>query len=78
MRRQPRLAGAYAVGRPLQRLPPRFDVGPKPRQVPSRAELLRRLARTDDAAAAYRRALELEPPGAERAHVARRLADLAG
>ena len=38
---EPRLAGAYAVGRPLQRLPPRFDVGPKRRQVLSRAELLR-------------------------------------
>ena len=55
---------------------PRMDRWP--RLHVARAELLRRLARTDDAAAAYRRALELEPPGAERAHVARRLADLTG
>jgi RNA polymerase sigma-70 factor, ECF subfamily len=55
---------------------PRMDRWP--RLHVARAELLRRLARTDDAAAAYRRALELEPPGAERAHVARRLADLSG
>jgi RNA polymerase sigma-70 factor, ECF subfamily len=55
---------------------PRMDSWP--RLHVARAELLRRLARTDDAAAAYRRALELEPPGAERAHVARRLADLTG
>jgi RNA polymerase sigma-70 factor (ECF subfamily) len=55
---------------------PRMDRWP--RLHVARAELLRRLARTDDAAAAYRRALELEPQGAERAHVARRLADLTG
>jgi RNA polymerase sigma-70 factor (ECF subfamily) len=53
---------------------PRMDRWP--RLHVARAELLRRLARVDDAAAAYRRALELEPDGAERAHVARRLASL--
>jgi RNA polymerase sigma-70 factor, ECF subfamily len=53
---------------------PRMDRWP--RLHVARAELLRRLGRTDDAAAAYRQALALEPPGAERAHVAGRLADL--
>jgi RNA polymerase sigma-70 factor, ECF subfamily len=42
----------------------------------ARAELLRRLDRRDDAAAAYRLALELEPPAPERAFIARRLAEL--
>ncbi len=53
---------------------PRMDRWPRLHL--ARAELLRRLARADDAVAAYRRALELEPAGAERAHVTRRLADL--
>jgi RNA polymerase sigma-70 factor, ECF subfamily len=49
-----------------------------PRLHVARAELLRRLGRRDDAAAAFRTALELEPPMAERASIVRRLGDLAG
>ena len=44
----------------------------------ARADLLARLGRTDESAAAYRRALELEPPEAERRHIRRRLQSLAG
>lgn len=43
----------------------------------SRAELLRRLDRTEEAAAAYRRALELVEDVAERRHLERRLGELA-
>jgi RNA polymerase sigma-70 factor, ECF subfamily len=42
----------------------------------ARAELLRRLDRRDEARAAYARALELAPDGAERRHLERRLAGL--
>ena len=42
----------------------------------ARADLLRRLGRTDEAAAAYRRALELVAQPAERAFLERRLADV--
>ena len=42
----------------------------------ARADLLRRLGRSDDAAAAYRRALELTPRPLERAFLERRLAEL--
>jgi RNA polymerase sigma-70 factor (ECF subfamily) len=41
----------------------------------TRAELLRRLGRPQDAAAAYRRALELDPSDAERRFLERRLAE---
>jgi RNA polymerase sigma-70 factor (ECF subfamily) len=58
---------AVAHHRQLQRWP-RLHV--------ARAELLRRLGRRDDAAAAFRTALELEPPAAERASIVRRLAEL--
>ena len=44
----------------------------------ARAELLRRVGRATDAAAAYRAALELEPAAPERAFIARRLRDLQG
>ena len=40
-----------------------------------RADLLRRLGRTADAAAAYRAALALGPPPAEREFLTRRLAE---
>ena len=43
----------------------------------TRGELLRRLGRTDEARAAYRRALELSPDDAERRLLERRLAELA-
>jgi RNA polymerase sigma-70 factor (ECF subfamily) len=49
-----------------------------PRLHVARAELLRRLDRVDDAAAAFRTALELDPTAAERASIARRMAHLAG
>lgn len=42
----------------------------------ARADLLRRLDRLEEAAAAYRLALQLEPPPAERAFIARRLREL--
>ncbi len=42
----------------------------------ARAELLRRLGRTDDAAAAYRAALALEPTTPEQAFIGRRLREL--
>jgi RNA polymerase sigma-70 factor, ECF subfamily len=42
----------------------------------TRAELLRRLERTEDARAAYGRALELDPSAAERRFLERRVADL--
>ncbi len=42
----------------------------------TRADLLRRLGRDDDARAAYRRALELTQPGPERRFLETRLADL--
>jgi len=44
----------------------------------TRAELLRRLDRTDEARAAYRRALELAPDEPERRLMARRLEELGG
>ncbi len=44
----------------------------------ARADLLGRLGRTDESIAAYRRALELEPPEAERRHIRRRLHFLTG
>jgi RNA polymerase sigma-70 factor, ECF subfamily len=44
----------------------------------TRAELLRRLGRADEARAAYGRALELGPSEAERRFLERRLADLPG
>jgi RNA polymerase sigma-70 factor (ECF subfamily) len=44
----------------------------------TRGELLRRLGRTDEAGAAYRRALELVDDGAERRLLERRLAEVAG
>jgi RNA polymerase sigma-70 factor (ECF subfamily) len=43
----------------------------------ARADLLRRLGRTGEALDAYRTALELEPPAAERAFIQARLASLA-
>jgi len=43
----------------------------------ARAELLRRLGRADDAAAAYRTALQFEPTAPEQAFIARRLRELA-
>ncbi|HET7398118.1 MAG TPA: DUF6596 domain-containing protein [Intrasporangium sp.] len=43
----------------------------------TRAELLRRLGRTDEARAAYRRAMELTDEGAERRFLERRLTELA-
>jgi RNA polymerase sigma-70 factor (ECF subfamily) len=43
----------------------------------ARAELLRRAGRTEEAATAFRLALQLEPPPAERDSIARRLAALA-
>jgi RNA polymerase sigma-70 factor, ECF subfamily len=43
----------------------------------ARAELLRRLGRTDDAAAAYGAALQLEPSAPEQAFIGRRLRELA-
>jgi RNA polymerase sigma-70 factor, ECF subfamily len=42
----------------------------------ARAELLRRLGRNDDAVAAYRQALQLEPPAAERSFIDRRIRQL--
>ncbi len=44
----------------------------------ARAELLRRIGRTDDAAAAYRAALALEPTTPEQAFIGRRLRELIG
>jgi RNA polymerase sigma-70 factor (ECF subfamily) len=44
----------------------------------ARADLLARLGRTGESAAAYRRALELEPPEAERRHIRQRLRSLTG
>jgi RNA polymerase sigma-70 factor (ECF subfamily) len=44
----------------------------------ARADLLARSGREEDAVAAYRHALELEPPPAERAFVTRRITDLIG
>jgi RNA polymerase sigma-70 factor (ECF subfamily) len=41
----------------------------------TRADLLRRLGRSDQAAAAYRRAIELAPTDAERRYLTRRLAE---
>jgi len=41
-----------------------------------RADLLRRLGRAGEAAASYRRAIELAPTAGERAHLERRLAEL--
>jgi RNA polymerase sigma-70 factor (ECF subfamily) len=49
-----------------------------PRLHVARAELLRRLDRGDDAVAAFRTALELDPTAAERASITRRLAALEG
>jgi RNA polymerase sigma-70 factor (ECF subfamily) len=43
----------------------------------TRAELLRRLGRTDEARNAYRRARELTEDGAERRFLERRLTELA-
>ena len=42
----------------------------------TRADLLRRLGRLDEAATSYRQALELAPTGVERRYLARRLADV--
>lgn len=42
----------------------------------TRADLLRRLGRHTEAAAAYRSALELAPTDAERRYLARRLAEI--
>jgi RNA polymerase sigma-70 factor, ECF subfamily len=42
----------------------------------TRADLLRRLGRTREAADAYREALELAPTEAERGYLSRRLAEL--
>ena len=42
----------------------------------ARADLLRRLGRLEEAGAAYRQALELEPPAAERTFIQRRLQQL--
>jgi RNA polymerase sigma-70 factor, ECF subfamily len=42
----------------------------------TRADLLRRLGRDDEARAAYARALDLTQPGPEHRFLARRLADL--
>jgi RNA polymerase sigma-70 factor (ECF subfamily) len=44
----------------------------------TRAELLRRLGRTDEARDAYRRARQLTDDGAERRFLERRLTELAG
>ena len=44
----------------------------------TRAELLRRLERTEEAQAAYRRALELVHADAERVFLERRLAEVSG
>jgi RNA polymerase sigma-70 factor, ECF subfamily len=44
----------------------------------TRADLLRRLGRTGEAAAAYREALELAPTEPERRYLARRLAETTG
>ena len=44
----------------------------------TRADLLRRLGRDDEARAAYARALELTQPGPEQRFLERRLADLSG
>ena len=41
----------------------------------TRADLLRRLHRRDEAALAYREALELAPPDAERRYLPRRLTE---
>jgi RNA polymerase sigma-70 factor, ECF subfamily len=49
-----------------------------PRLHVARAELLRRLDRVDEAVAAFRTALELDPTAAERASIARRVAHLRG
>ncbi|MEV4799564.1 sigma-70 family RNA polymerase sigma factor [Nonomuraea sp. NPDC049421] len=43
----------------------------------ARADLLRRLGRTDEAAEHYRRAVELAPDGPERRHLTRRLGEIA-
>jgi RNA polymerase sigma-70 factor (ECF subfamily) len=44
----------------------------------TRAELLRRLDRTEEARAEYGRALELDPPESERRFLERRLGEVAG
>ena len=44
----------------------------------ARADLLARLDRVDDAIAAYRTAVDLEPPAAERRFIARRIRELLG
>lgn len=44
----------------------------------TRADLLRRLGRVDDAAEAYREALELAPTDAERRFLTRRIAEVSG
>jgi RNA polymerase sigma-70 factor (ECF subfamily) len=43
----------------------------------TRADLLRRLQRNEEAAAAYQRALELAPTEPERRYLSRRLSELA-
>ncbi len=43
----------------------------------ARADLLRRLGRREEAIAAYRMGLELQPPAAEQAFIRRRIAELA-
>jgi RNA polymerase sigma-70 factor (ECF subfamily) len=44
----------------------------------ARADLLTRLGRTSDAITAYRHALELEPPTAERLFITKKIRDLRG
>jgi RNA polymerase sigma-70 factor (ECF subfamily) len=44
----------------------------------ARADLLARLGRREDALDAYRRALQLEPPAAERSFIERRMRQLGG
>jgi RNA polymerase sigma-70 factor (ECF subfamily) len=49
-----------------------------PRLPAVRADLLRRLGRRDEAAAAYRAAIAVAPTGAERDHLTRMLAEATG
>ena len=44
----------------------------------ARADLLRRLGRDDEAAQAYRAALDLEPAAASRTFISRRIRELSG
>ena len=58
------------------RLVDRLDLGGLQYLHSTRPELLRRLGRTDEARAAYERALELAQADSERRFLARRLAEL--